>query len=81
MTFTSESLQRLFVDFFGYMVFILASYVMFSTDMRFRYFLIPVTVVAFFYTLNNRYVKAFEEGFAACEGIFEDPDDDETEIV
>lgn len=76
--------NRVIVDFFGYLVFILSSYIIFGTDMSFRWFLIPVTLIAFFYTLSNRYKEAFEEGFGSAElvlsdmvELFEDEEEDD----
>lgn len=75
--------SRFVTDFFGYLVFILSSYVIFGTDLSFRYFLIPVTFIAFFYTLSHRYSAAYEEGFESAEIFvsdmvqFVDDEDDE----
>ena len=61
--------KRLIVDFFGYLVFLGSSYILFATNMAFRFFLIPVTFFAFFKTLKNRHEEAFSDGFAAAGEI------------
>lgn len=68
------------VDFFGYLVFLLSSYVVFGTDLPFRFILIPVTLVAFYATLSNRYQDAFRKGAESAEEefanvILADPDE------
>lgn len=62
-----DVLNRFFSDVFGYLVFLGSSYVVFSTNFYFRYFLIPLTLYAFFFTLSRR----FREGFNTAKLLFE----------
>lgn len=71
------SIRRLAVDFFGYAVFLGSSYIMFATNMAFRFLLIPVTFLAFFQTLKNRHEAAFSEGFSTASEFLEEDDSEE----
>lgn len=64
--------RRFLIDSFGYLVFLLSTYIIFGTDLNLRFFLFPVTAIAFFVTLANRYKAAFEEGFESAELVLSD---------
>jgi hypothetical protein len=66
-----ELSKNLITDFFGYLVFVLSCYIAFGTELSFRYFLIPLTLIAFFLTIYNRYSQAFQLGFSSCQDLFQ----------
>lgn len=64
------SLRRLTIDFLGYLVFVFSSFVVFGTDLDYRFLLVPVTFFAFFITLANRFKEAFSLGFDSAEIMY-----------
>jgi hypothetical protein len=52
-----EGSVRFFGDFFAYLVFLGSTYVMFATNLYFRYLLIPITLFAFFHTIANNFKR------------------------
>jgi hypothetical protein len=58
---------RVFGDFFAYLVFLGSFYIVFSTNLYFRYFLIPLTLFAFFHAMSNK----FKDGFVSAKQIYE----------
>lgn len=63
----TDFLSRVFGDFFAYMVFLGSFYIVFSTNFYFRYFLIPLTLFAFFHTMSNK----FKDGFVSAKQLYE----------